>query len=150
MGFMEDMKQAAANIRARENKLQSRLAERVFNSIRDGDTATGAPGQPVDTGALYKSWRKRKVARREWEIVSNSPYADVIEENRRGATLRSSVGGFHSVKLTRLGWNRLVAEEVAKLGSSEGNPTLVRNPQVRDRRGRFTWTKKARVGIGAG
>lgn len=150
MGFQAELRAAVANVHAREQRLQELVAQDVFNSVRDGSTITGAPGQPVDTGELYKSWKKRKVGRREWLIESDSPYAGVIEENRRGAKLRSSVGGFHSVKLTRLGYSRLVAYRAARLDGPATSPTLGRNAQPRDKRGRFTWGDKTSVRVRRG
>ena len=49
-------------------------------------------------------------------ISTNVEYAPAIEENTRGATLRSQVGGWHSVALTRAGFQRLVDVETVRAG----------------------------------
>lgn len=102
------------------------VANGLHNSIVQGSPTTGSPGQPVALkfgGTLKNSWQLRF---EELFLASTSTpiiYARVIEEQvdpRTGnqLTLRSEVGGFHSVKLTRAGYQRLVnkvAREVRKL-----------------------------------
>ena len=46
-------------------------------------------------------------------FISRLPYARIIEDNFRGAVIRSPFGGFHSVKLTNRGWHAIVAYELA-------------------------------------
>ena len=85
----------------------------TFESIRDGSSITGAPGQPVDTWNLYNSWRKEGGASTgEWRVypdLEQAPYAPIIENNSMGHTLRSKVGGWHSVKITRLNFRLIIA-----------------------------------------
>ena len=83
----------------------------VRRSIVEGSTLTGAPGQPVDTGALKASFVDNFTGPTSWQITTNMEYAPPIEDGvgRFGPiTLRSSVGGFHSVALTVAGWQRIV------------------------------------------
>ena len=97
----------------REHALFVRVDIHIGRSIRYGSATTGAPGQPVRKGNLLKSYKRiGSVEAREIAHVSNSPYAHVIEHNKRGAVLRSPVGGFHSVKLTRLHWKLIVRQEL--------------------------------------
>jgi hypothetical protein len=98
---------------------QQRINDTVFiavsevrRSIVQGSTLTGAPGQPVDTNTLRKSWTQRRLSARLWEVSTPVPYSVYVEEGgttRGRMQLRSVVGGFHSVALTRTGWDRIVA-----------------------------------------
>jgi hypothetical protein len=121
------MRDFAALVEQRYADLYENTAAHVGRSIISGSHITGAPGQPFKDGDLIKSWRRYAAGRWGIRWVSTSPYAHVIEYNLRGATLRSKVGGFHSVTLTRLMWPRIVQYELNKL----------RNSRPRDRRGRF-------------
>jgi hypothetical protein len=90
-----------------------------------GSAITGAPGQPVKSGQLVGAYGLDQMDR--WNFVISvdpgSPamaYAGIIEDGIRAGvllTLRSVVGGFHSLKLTAGGWQRIVdivaAEEAA-------------------------------------
>jgi hypothetical protein len=98
-------------------------ASAVKQSIVEGSAITGAPGQPVEFGTLKGSWILDFPDPNTAEITSGgavSAYNRVIEENVRGAQLRSQVGGFHSVALTRAGFGRIVAHEAVKLGATGG------------------------------
>jgi hypothetical protein len=87
-------------------------------SIVEGSELTGAPGQPVDTGNLKSSWiadldPSATVA----TISTNVEYAQPIEDGvgRYGPmTLRSAVGGFHSVEHTIQGMPNIAAAVVAR------------------------------------
>lgn len=83
----------------------------VVRSIKRGSEITGAPGQPVDTSALLNSWIESRPAPNIWEFSTDLEYAEYIEDggNDLGPfTLRSEVGGFHSVKLTEASWKEVV------------------------------------------
>jgi hypothetical protein len=88
----------------------------AYRSVTIGSAITGAPGQPVQSGALLNSWVIEW--RGPWyaEITSDLPYAHIIEGGI-GAygplTLRSNVGGFHSLALTSASWPRIVGLVVA-------------------------------------
>lgn len=89
--------------------------EEVTRSVVEGSTITGAPGQPVDTGNLRSSWQQSDVSPYVREISTNVEYAPYIEDGGNDVaafTLRSEVGGFHSVKLTEAAWGDIV--EVAR------------------------------------
>ncbi len=95
--------------------------DEVRRSVLEGSELTGAPGQPVRTGNLLTSWQADRVSETRWELTTNTEYAEPIEDggNSRGqfnparGDPRSEVGGYHSVKLTRTGWDRIV-ETVAR------------------------------------
>lgn len=142
--FSSQIKSAVAKAKRTERLLYKATVNHAFRSIRFGSTVTAAPGQPVDSGELLKSWKLRMLASRNASMESTLPYAPIIEDNRRGARLRSAVGGFHSVRYTRLGWNRIVAHELGRIkgggtGEPDGAPTLRVASRGRDARsGRFT------------
>jgi hypothetical protein len=90
----------------------------THTSITDGSAVTGAPGQPVDTGALKASWQLEYDTPTSALISTNIAYAEGIENGigpHGPLTLRSAVGGFHSVALTRAGFANIVADEGAKV-----------------------------------
>lgn len=145
MSFVDDIARFCRLAKQREKALYKQSVEHAFRSIRFGSDVTGAPGQPVKEGVLLASWEMRQ-AGNATELETPLEYGPIIEDNFRGATLRSEVGGFHSVKLTRLGWRRIVAYENQRLtgdtGKPQGAPRLG-SSQIRDARGRFTSAKKS-------
>jgi hypothetical protein len=116
--FSEDLARFAAKLKARNQLVFVNTASAVKGSIVDGSAVTGSPGQPVDTGTLKASWHLAFVSPTVADISTNVAYAPVIEDNARGATLRSAVGGFHSVRYTVAGFERLVAVEVRRAGGT--------------------------------
>lgn len=98
----------------------------AFESIVEGSEITGAPGQPVDTGILKASWT-RVYLDKDTQLLSSggeaAAYNYIIENGIRDIgsgrgnatgktqlrlTLRSPVGGFHSVALTVASFEQLV------------------------------------------
>ncbi|HXG70336.1 MAG TPA: hypothetical protein VNJ04_06940 [Gemmatimonadaceae bacterium] len=87
------------------------VVEKAHESIQTGSPITGAPGQPVDTGALRASWQVEYPAANEALISTNLEYAQPIEDGigKHGPLqLRSAVGGWHSLKMTVAGFQRIV------------------------------------------
>jgi hypothetical protein len=98
----------------REALLYKRVLKHVRKSILDGSPITGAPGQPQQSGDLYRSWMDEGSEEARYvKFISRLFYAKIIEDNFRGAQLRSKVGGFHSVKLTRNAFLAIVRYELA-------------------------------------
>lgn len=139
MIFSEQIAAFAKKVEARQRQLHTRLTQLVYESIVDGSAVTGAPGQPVDTSNLKTSWQIIIEGPLTSRVVTNVVYAQDIEDGMRhfredwnggeissglalsgaaGAelTLRSEVGGFHSVALTRAGLPDLVAQSLKELG----------------------------------
>lgn len=109
--FSASLKAFARKVDRRNRQIFLQTAAEVDRSIRVGSELTGAPGQPVDTGFLRTSWELSFPSRVQAVISTSTVYAIFQEEggNSRGAfQLRSKVGGFGSVKLTRAGWGRIV------------------------------------------
>lgn len=133
-----DFERIKASLRFRINRIPDVLGQVVLVSIRDGSPLTGAPGQPVETGRLRGSWKLTRTAS-IIRVFTSLFYAPFIEEGQRirhkaGAaarraqvfglsmvqrattiTLRSPTGGFHSVKLTRAGIQRLTDDVVHRI-----------------------------------
>lgn len=86
-------------------------ATETQRSVQEGSSLTGAPGQPVDEGTLRGSFILEHIRRLLSQITTGLEYAPGIEEGigpHGPITLRSAVGGFHSVGLTILGNQRIV------------------------------------------
>lgn len=120
MSFAADMRRFTIKVDSRRRDVYVSLATKVHESVKVGSPVTGAPGQPVDTGFLRNSWILA-IGVLEAVISTNVEYAPGIEDGisqRWGTpmTVRSSVGGFHSVKLTIAGANSLLAEALRELG----------------------------------
>ena len=138
MSFADDIKRFGAKVDKRAKALHDGVSDLAFSSIVEGSPVTGAPGQPVDTGFLKGSWQPIIEGPLTRLIVTNVAYAPVVEDNTRtaydprgvqrppreefakGGTNRkgpSTVGGNHSVKLTRAAWGRIVEFVMKGLGT---------------------------------
>lgn len=105
--------------RLREAGLFRRVANHVEKSMRYGSPVTGAPGQPVRTGNLRDRsfFRVGSVKERDMGFgfrLSIAPYAPIYEDNLMGYTIRSKVGGYHSIKITRVNYRLIVGYELAR------------------------------------
>lgn len=112
MSFGLDVKRFSEKAMNHARKIADRATEMAYSSIVEGSPLTGAPGQPVDTGALKGSWIIQFGPLRN-EISSHLIYAPMIEDGTRAGralVLRSQVGGFHSLALTRIAWSKIVDE----------------------------------------
>lgn len=121
MGFRDDLNAFSAKVEHVEQSVFEAVADRAYESITVGSAMTGAPGQPVDTGALIASfvqeWPDDNTALIQTDLV----YAPIIEDGIRSGrpiTIRSAVGGTHSLALTVAGFGNIVEQTVAEM--SEG------------------------------
>lgn len=110
MTFSSELRAFADKAERRVNDVFVRSTEEVHESVVNGSAVTGAPGQPVDTGNLRTSWVDEFTSPATWRTTTGVEYAPYTEDQVGGMTLRSEVGGFHSVKLTRGGWPRIVEQ----------------------------------------
>jgi hypothetical protein len=101
-------------------------AQEAHRSVQEGSEITGAPGQPVDTGALRSSVQLVFESKDRAVIGTNLDYALSIEDGLSYAhggtpmTLRSEVGGFHSFKLTEAGMPKIVTTVAAQVKREHG------------------------------
>lgn len=126
MTFAKDVLRFVTKVKATNRAVYVSTATKAHESIVRGSTVTGSPGQPVDTGFLRSSWTLA-IGPTEARIQTNVAYAPVIEYNDRsqynaqgempnevqGVTrqsVKSTVGGHHSVRLTIAGASALQAE----------------------------------------
>jgi len=122
MGFADDVRAFNRKIETQERDIFTGVVDLAHESIVEGSQVTGAPGQPVDTGALKASWIKDYPSKSEAVISTNLEYAPYIEDggNDRGEfTLRSEVGGFHSLALTLAGFDKIVDVVTQRVVGSE-------------------------------
>jgi hypothetical protein len=120
MTFSDDLARITVKIDHVSKEVFARVVDKAHESIVNGSATTGAPGQPVDTGALRASWQKTYEDASHATIATNLVYAPAIEEGEGPhgeLTLRSPVGGFHSVKLTQASMQQLVDEAVREVNS---------------------------------
>jgi len=116
--FDAQLRDFNAKLARRVHDVFVRSTEEVQESIVEGSPVTGAPGQPVDTGALKGSWQQRRHERFLWDTSTPLEYAPAIEEGVSwygDMKLRSEVGGFHSVALTRAAWQKIVDHAVREV-----------------------------------
>ena len=106
MSFESDIARHQVRRNARMKAMMIGATQIITQSITDGSTVTGAPGQPVDTGALRGSWSPRWLGEYKWRISTKLVYAPIIEAG--AFAQKSEVGGPHSVDMTRLAWQKIV------------------------------------------
>ena len=108
--FAATVRQWTLEVRDKDRAVFVGVAGALKESVVEGSPITGAPGQPVDTGFLKSSWILAIESARAL-LTTKTVYAPQIEDGTRegrALTLRSQVGGFHSVKLTIAGFVKLV------------------------------------------
>lgn len=111
MAFSDDINAFAAKVKRRQQAMLDGTAELLHTSITDGHALTGAPGQPVDIGTLRNSWQITFDEPDTRQVSTHLLYARAIEDGvgpYGPLTLRSDTGNFHSVKLTRAAWPKIV------------------------------------------
>ena len=127
--FQRDLERFQSDLLQRAEGVFAGATAKVRTSIIEGSAATGAPGQPVDIGALRGSWQTTFPERYLSRTTTGLEYARAVEEGQqppyttasgklvepRPMQLRSPVGGLHSVKLTRAGIQALVDETVREV-----------------------------------
>lgn len=121
--FSNQIKNFGAKVERQTLAVFHGVVDQAHGSIGDGSALTGAPGQPVDTGALRASYQVTYESPTVALISTNSPYARANEEgvtdDGRPYIQRSPIGGRHSLKLTVAGIDRIVEME-AKLAAGGG------------------------------
>jgi hypothetical protein len=125
MGFRDEWARDVNAVMADASAVLDISAQLALQSIQFGSPLTAAPGQPVDKGNLRNSWQDERVSPTEHIVSTPIVYADNIEDgiSSHGTpmTLRSAVGGFHSVALTVSNFDRIVDAAVEAVGSAGGS-----------------------------
>jgi hypothetical protein len=120
--FSDDFAREVDGVMRDASEVLDVSAQLALQSIQFGSPLTAAPGQPVDTGNLRNSWQDEKVSPTEHVISTPVVYASNIEDgiSSHGTpmTLRSAVGGFHSVALTVANFDRIVDDAARAVGST--------------------------------
>lgn len=135
MTFADDMRRFQVKVTGRSVELMMTLVPALHQSVTEGSAVTGAPGQPVDTGFLKNSWQYEFAPDFATATIgTNVGYAPVIEYGVRskyddagarnpikpvgGASrrsIKSTVGGPGSVRLTVANADRVLAEAVRQV-----------------------------------
>lgn len=118
MSARDDMQRIVLTLEAKNRALFVGCAAEVQQSVTVGSERTAAPGQPVKTGALRASYTPEFIDDHTWQTSTNLPYARGIEEGvgpNGPITIRSSVGGSHSIALTKTNFDRIVAHVAAEV-----------------------------------
>lgn len=139
MSAADEVAQFAAQLEGRLQDLVTETTGDLHESITTGDPLTGSPGQPIDTGFLINSWTTELPESFVGQVTTNVAYATAIEEGEREAydpegvdrpedftgirgdrpAVKSTVGGNHSVKMTRLAWQRIVDRRAAQIAGGD-------------------------------
>ena len=119
MTFQSDIAFFQAKVLQKTRTVHKEASHELRRSVVRGSSLTGAPGQPVQSGNLAGSWNLSFPEVLLSELLTNVVYAPAIENAvgpKGDLTLRSSVGGFHSVKLTRAGFPAILTYVMGKFG----------------------------------
>lgn len=127
MSFGQQLRQFQRKVEQRAEAVRQATVAEVKRSLNEGSELTGAPGQPVAPDApaggrkLRGSYTEKFHSPASAEVSTSIPWAPDVEDGMKDGDpmqLRSDVGGFHSVALTRAGFPRIVrhAMEEAKRG----------------------------------
>ena len=90
MGFADEVRQFAEDAKRKTRQVFTGCVTEVHESVTDGSSVTGAPGQPVDTGNLIRSWGPTFPSPLVGEVVTNVSYAQAIEDGEIRAHTRSA------------------------------------------------------------
>lgn len=124
MSFADDLWGFTMKLDATTQAVFVNTVSHVHESIADGSPVTGSPGQPVGEGILKASWQETFESPTSALVSTNVPWAlpneEGVREDGRPYVQRSPVGGRHSVKLTRVGFQQIVEVETAKVVGGGG------------------------------
>lgn len=119
MNFADQMRVYADDMEARKIATHNTAVELAKQSWQFGSPVTGSPGVIVDLGNLRASIMREDLSDTQSEVATDTIYAQSIEDGI-GAfgpiTQRSPVGGFHALKLTVAGFDRILDTAVKAHG----------------------------------
>lgn len=122
MAFADGMRRVREVVVARNRAVFHASVFKAHESITVGSSLTDAPGQPKLHGALRQSYQIEILSPTQARIASNKKYARSIEDGVSYAhggvplTIRSKVGGTHSIEKTALNFDRIVADAIRRVG----------------------------------
>lgn len=122
MAFADGMRRVREVVIARNRAVFHAAVFKAHESITVGSSLTDSPGQPVLYGALRQSYQIEILSPTQARIASNKKYARSIEDGVSYAhggvplTIRSKVGGTHSIEKTALNFDRIVADAIRRVG----------------------------------
>jgi hypothetical protein len=123
VSFSDDLRRFTAKAETNIRDVHAGTVVRLHESITVGSPVTGSPGQPVDFGNLVRSWGIEDEGDARSLISTPMEYAPGIEDGigpHGPLTLRSAVGGFHSLKHTIAGAQRVVELEAQRVAETRG------------------------------
>lgn len=117
MSFGQQLREFQRKVEQRAQAVRDGCVAEVARSLNDGSELTGAPGQPVapdappGTPRLRGSYTEKIHSPTSAEVSTSIPWAPDVEDGMKDGKpmkLKSDVGGWHSVRLTRAGFPRIV------------------------------------------
>jgi hypothetical protein len=90
MSFRVDVLRFVNETKAKTHRVFVGSVERVHTSVTEGSALTGAPGQPVDTANLIRSWGPEFPEPLVGEVITNVEYAEAIEDGEVETHTRSA------------------------------------------------------------
>lgn len=124
LNFATALLKFSEKVKRQNKEIFDEAVDIILTSITVGSPITSAPGQPVDTGALLASWKRVDLSPSKAQVISEGlPYTIGIEDGvgpNGPINLRSAVGGWHSVKMTRAAWHPIVQHAVDRVVSKGG------------------------------
>lgn len=116
MAFADQIRKFALTMETDSRAAFVAAAGLTFESIVEGSSLTGAPGQPVATGQLHDSWILELPGDGTAVIASDAPYAIAVEEGLHGVAFKNH--GPHSVALTVAAWERIVEKAALQVAGN--------------------------------
>lgn len=121
--FPDQLIRLAAKYDARAQNVFFEAVHIGSDSVIQGSDVTGSAGQPVADvrggtlrGSFETKWRSSFAATTSTNILYAPSNEDGVARPGGGPyELRASVGGRHSVKLTIVGWQNIVAEAMRRV-----------------------------------
>lgn len=130
--FGEALQRFTVKVETRSQTVFLNTVSAAYESIVNGSALTGSPGQPVGQyGPGYHEGEVGGELKASWQTIFDGPWVATIGSNAQSHNLqnedgiarpgggayrqRSTVGGRHSVALTRAGIPRIVDDETRKV-----------------------------------
>lgn len=122
--FEDALKRAVIEIEGLTKDIVTTAVELTADSIVNGSSVTGSPGQPADL--RDGAWKTQHLSDYYAVISTTAKSARSVEDGmsykhgRPLTKLHSDIGGFHSALATAAAFPRLLSEAVKKNGGKSG------------------------------